>query len=88
MKRQIERLTFSEFMKRFRPDGKGHIYIHCPGDYADISFDEVVCDLCNAEIPPMIEKEDGTSEESAVYMDGDYALCKRCFEEIGGLNAY
>ena len=84
MKREIEKLAFSEFVKRFRPDGKGHIYVGLPGDYADIEFNEVVCDFCNAEIPPKIEKEDGINEESTVYMDGDYALCRNCFESIGG----
>ncbi len=71
----VERLRFSEWMKRERPDGRGRIVIGGPEGVTDIiEFDDVVCDHCNTTIPAM--QDDGT--ETVVGVDGDDALCPSC----------
>jgi hypothetical protein len=74
----FEKLLFSEWMKRFRPDGIGRIIV---GASKPIEFTEVVCDFCNDEILP--QKEDGTENE-VFYTDG-YSVCKSCGSGSGKL---
>ncbi len=42
-----------------------------------ITFTEVICDLCNAEIRPLVNQE-GPSVENVVYDTGSMALCTAC----------
>lgn len=48
----IKELTFSEFLKKFRPDGVGITIVYTPKKTEIIEFREVICDFCNAEITP------------------------------------
>lgn len=72
--------TVSEFMKKFRPDGKGHIsHIRFDDGGKDITFDEIVCDVCNKEIvqsSDMNEKVIWFTEDSKG--SGKWALCSDC----------
>lgn len=70
----FEKMRFSDWMTRFRPDGVGRIQV---AGFDPIEFEEVVCDFCNEEIPPT--KEDGT-ENDVFYTDG-YSVCKTCADE-------
>ena len=75
---------FRDWMRKYRPDGKGRIVVggysvgQCgelvPEDTKEITFTEVVCDFCNAEIPPT----DGEGRESTVYVSDNNALCAQC----------
>ena len=76
--------TFRAWMRKFRPDGLGHIVVggfsvgQCgeplPKDATDITFTEVICDYCNAEIRPM----DADGKESTVYVQGSNSICSDC----------
>jgi len=50
---KMDKLTFAEFMRIYRPNGTGSIGIMVDGkmDLID-EITEVVCDFCNDEIPP------------------------------------
>jgi hypothetical protein len=63
--------TVSEFKNHFRKDGVGHIVV---GGDKDISFDDVICDICNAEIKQPKDEPD----KKVVHIDGSYALCEIC----------
>ena len=71
----VQALTLEDFIKVYRPDGLGHIVIDdFEGKSTDISFSEVVCDICNAEI---IQPEDDPYRATVFVLDG-YALCEKC----------
>jgi RecJ-like exonuclease len=111
---EILELTFSEFIKKFRPlgyttieisgakIGKGGLIAIDPVE--TIKLKEVICDFCNDEIKPKVTVEcdtcrgaavvdgatcscetfDGsgyveTDEESKIYIDSSYAMCRKCF---------
>lgn len=75
-------LKFPDWMKKYRPTGVGVVAftpldangIPSGPDEVIAEFTEVVCDLCNAEIPP--EDEDGNV--TSVFSDGSYSVCKTC----------
>jgi len=67
----IKSYTVNEFVKEFRPDGKGHIKFE---DGTDIAFDEIVCDLCNAELTQPKDKPN----EKVVFVLDSYGMCKEC----------
>jgi len=72
--------TAKEFIRAFRPDGKGHITIEdgAGSEVSDVSFDEIVCDLCNAEL---IQPKDEPNKKIVFVLDG-YALCHECRESV------
>ena len=67
----VEILTFTEWMAKYRPDGKGRITV---GGFDPIEFTEVICDLCNAEISP----KDRDGNETIMHVKGSYTLCPKC----------
>ena len=70
---EVIKYTVDEFIRATRPDGKGHIYL----DGKEIAaFEEVLCDLCNAEI---IQPEDNPDEPVVFCLPG-VAWCRACFE--------
>lgn len=64
------------WIKTFRADGKGHIRIIADsfGEVEDIEFDDLVCDICNADMGR--DREDGT--ENRIYYTGTDSLCESC----------
>jgi len=78
--RQIMAFSVEEFIRAFRPDGLGHIRMEDgEGDEVfDITFEEIVCDLCNCE---MVQPEDDPLKKVVFVLDG-YALCEECRERI------
>jgi len=48
----IKKLSFSKFIKKYRPYGVGITIIYTPEKTEIIEFREVICDFCNAEIIP------------------------------------
>jgi len=79
---EIVHYTLEEFITTTRPeDGLGHIKITdmTTGEVtSDIKFSEVVCDFCNAEITQPEEDP----EREVVHVNGSYALCDSCYEDI------
>lgn len=65
--------TLKGFTKEFRPDGRGHIIIE--GD--DISFDEVVCDLCN----DLIAQPEEEPDKLVIYVDTGWGICSKCHDK-------
>jgi hypothetical protein len=72
-------LTVSEFRKYYRKDknGKGHISFDGAND---ILFDEIVCDICNAEIL----QPEGEPDKKVVFVDEKNAYCERCKDDDKG----
>ena len=69
------KLTIPQFMREFRPDGKGRMLL----DNEVISeFTEIVCDLCNAEI------NDEEGKETHIYISRGYGICEDCHKRRGG----
>jgi hypothetical protein len=79
----MKKYKFSEWMRAFRPDGLGRISVGAQqedGTWATAyqsSFTEVICDFCNAEIPPKDEDE----KESVLFASSSYAICAGCAKE-------
>ena len=65
--------TLKDFIRDFRPDGKGHIVV---GD-SDIDFDEVVCDICN----DLIAQPESDSEKKVIYVDEGWGICSDCYDK-------
>ena len=77
---QFMAFSVEEFIRAFRPDGLGHIRME-DGDgeeVFDITFEEIVCDLCNCEI---VQPEDDRLKKVVFVLDG-YAVCEECRERI------
>jgi hypothetical protein len=68
--------TVKEFKEKYRPDGKGHQII---GDH-DTPFDEVVCDICNAEIV----QPENEPDKKVIWMDSVGAYCENCKDDEAG----
>ena len=79
---QVMAFTVEEFVRAFRPDGLGHIRIEDGegGEVSDITFEEIVCDLCNCEV---VQPEDDPFKKVVFVLDG-YALCEECRKRIRG----
>ena len=65
--------TLKGFIKEYRPDGKGHIVV---GD-DDISFDEVVCDICN----DLITQPEEEPDKNVIYVDEGWGVCENCYNK-------
>ena len=65
--------TLKEFIKLYRPDGKGHIVV----EDADIAFDEVVCDSCNA----LITQPEDEPDRKVIYVDEGWGVCENCYNK-------
>ena len=80
----MEKLTYTKFIRKTRPTGQGHITIQGgDGKTSTITFSEVVCDLCNAEIVQYPDKiRDDGFLENPIYLDGSYAICESCHNKI------
>lgn len=64
----------TKWMEMFRPDGKGHITISdMVGPPEDIEFEEIVCDICNADAGA---DRDGSA--GLIFFDGSDSLCEDC----------
>jgi hypothetical protein len=74
-------------MSTFRPSGVGCIYVGAPGDMTAIEFDEIVCDVCNAECGLErvtrgdVKYPDGTVITDPIYYDGWGSYCVECGKE-------
>jgi len=85
MKSSMTKYKFSDWMKKYRPDGVGRCFIQGLDDGMNPAgipelvseFTEVICDYCNAEITP----KDDEGNESFVWSDDNYSICKSCAEE-------
>lgn len=78
---KLTKMSFTDWMRRYRPDGIGRIAVgQCDanmkpiGKQDVITFTEVVCDFCNAEIFP--KRKDGT--ETVIGMQFNNSLCEEC----------
>lgn len=86
----IKQMTKNEFIKKFRPDGLGHIGFQTlnekgePEDIWEETFDEVLCDKCNADITQPIN-EDGKIDEDkkTIFLDTDFdtIMCWDCYDQ-------
>ncbi|OFX10247.1 MAG: hypothetical protein A2516_08440 [Alphaproteobacteria bacterium RIFOXYD12_FULL_60_8] len=65
-----------DWIKTFRPDGKGHIKIIADAmdPVEDIEFTDICCDLCNSDAGA--PQSDGA--EVLIYYDGVDSLCRAC----------
>jgi len=75
---EIQGYTVPEFIATFRADGLGHIVVEVGEDVTDISFPEILCDLCNDEIT---QPEEEPFQKVVFVLDG-YALCECCHRRI------
>jgi len=62
--------TLKEFIEAERPDGKGHIAVN--GN--DISFDEVLCDVCNK----VIVQPENDPDKKVIWIEDTWGLCEEC----------
>ena len=69
--------TLKEFIQKFRPDGKGHIWFN---EEHIAEFEEVLCDSCNKQIM----QPENEPDKKVVFMPDDaHAWCEDCFKEFG-----
>lgn len=79
----MEKYTFSDWKKKYRPDGVGRSYItriypdRPPETDLVCEFTEVICDFCNEEIFPT----DADGNESIIWADDSHAICCACNQE-------
>jgi len=71
---EVVSYTRAEFVRAFRPDGKGYIFVD---DEQVAAFREVLCDLCNFEI---VQPEDDP-DRLVVHVLANNAWCEKCFNE-------
>jgi hypothetical protein len=72
--------TTSEFIKKFRPDGKGHIRITDENGkvFFHTAFTEILCDICNDSI----EQDKKDADKKVVWVKNNYALCEKCKDKM------
>lgn len=87
MRDKFTRYTFTGWMRRYRPDGVGHIGVSSldskgqpVGEPWSTTFTEVICDFCNVEIPPR-QDINGEPCDSVIIASDGYALCEDCGEK-------
>jgi len=77
----IEQYTFDEWMVNFRPDGVGKISIGSfPGKIDTVTFTEVCCDFCNAEIVRDVREKENT-RQSILHVLSGWTICEECAEQ-------
>jgi len=69
---EVKGYTVEEFIRATRPDGQGHIYLD---GQLIASFEEVLCDFCNARI----DQPQVAPRALMVFSLMDRAWCRECF---------